>query len=217
MDACAHECTTARVRADTGDRRRPSQTDRPSAATRTRHRLPHRAVGRRCRRDPLSAAPARRRVPGVRPCERLLSGWVGFGRGRGPPCQGRLAAVGRPAPATNSPLPRLLIMPPPPASGRERPTAAWAPLLANSSSSSTSSSPPRRLRAPRKVPRLPSLSAPVPCLALLPHHLFGETPQPRKRRRRNSLAVFGSALPPAAVVVLIRRGASRPVIVGAVL
>ena len=29
-------------------------------------------------------------------------GWVGFGRGRGPPCQGQLAAVGRPAPATSA-------------------------------------------------------------------------------------------------------------------
>ncbi|PUZ42553.1 hypothetical protein GQ55_9G591600 [Panicum hallii var. hallii] len=109
-----------RVRARVHDRtsavghRRPEQpkpsqaaeasgrADRPSAATRTTHRLPPRAVGRRSRRDPLSPAPARRRVPGVSKCERLLSGWVGFGRGRGPPCQGRLAAVGRPAPATSA-------------------------------------------------------------------------------------------------------------------
>ncbi|KAG2567400.1 hypothetical protein PVAP13_7NG353724 [Panicum virgatum] len=96
---------------------------------------------------------------------------------------------------------------PPAASGRER----YKPLLQRRSSRTP---PPRRvLRAPRKVPRLPRLSA-RRSFALLcrPHHLFGETRHPRER------TVFGSAvLLPAAVVVLICRGASRPVMVGAVI
>ena len=76
-----------RVRARVHDRtsarghRRPEQpkAGRPPIgrdATRTTHRPPHRAVGRRCRRDPLSPAPARRRVPGV---------WLGWVRPRAGP------------------------------------------------------------------------------------------------------------------------------------
>jgi len=196
-----------RVRARVHDRtsarghRRPEQpkAGRPPIgrdATRTTHRPPHRAVGRRCRRDPLSPAPARRRVPGV---------WLGWVRPRaGPAVSG--AVSGGWAPRARY-LGCLLCRRPPRGEGDQ-------PLLGLRSSRTP---PQRRLRAPRKVPRLPPSSASVPCLALLPHHLFGETPQPRKRRRKNALAVFGSTMLPAAVVVLVRRGASRPVAVGAVL
>ena len=145
MDACAHEYTTARARADTGDRRRPSQADRPSAATRNRHRLPHRAVGRRCRRDPLSAAPARRRVPGV---------WLGWVRPRaGPAVSGAVSGGGAPRARY---LGCLLCRRPPRGEGDQ-------PLLGLRSSRTP---PQRRLRAPRKVPRLPPFS-PQTFLALL--------------------------------------------------
>ena len=98
----------------------------------------------------------------------------------------------------------------------ERPTSACAPLLANSSSS-TSSSPPCRLRAPRKVPRLPPFS-PQTFLALL---CFPTTCSVKccshGKGEKTRLLFSGLLLLSATVVVLIRRGASRPVIVGAVL
>ena len=175
MDACAHECTTARARADTGGRSSQRQADRPSAATR---RGPH--TGPRIVPSGVAAAathsPQLQLVVAFR-----VSGWVGFGRGRGPPCQGLLAAVGRPAPATS---------------------AAYyaAARLGERETNRCLGSAPRELllvhiivfaRPERYRASLPSLPR-VPCLALLPHHLFGETPQPRERRK-NLLAGFGSA------------------------
>ncbi|KAG2542990.1 hypothetical protein PVAP13_9NG797700 [Panicum virgatum] len=96
MDACAHEYTTARARADTGGRSSQRQADRPSAATRRGPRPGPRIV-------PSGVAAAATHSPQLQlVVASRVSGWVGFGRGRGPPCQGQLAAVGRPAPATSA-------------------------------------------------------------------------------------------------------------------
>ena len=153
-------------------RRRCRRADPPSAATRTRHRFPLRAVGRRClcawRLGPSSRRrlPAARRVlPGLRQCdcERYC---LGSARLRGPACQGRLAAVGRPAAAG-------CFFMAPPALGEERDQPPLGLLhlhlhhvvVARFADSSTE----------RRLP---------PSLSLLPHHLFAGTLQPRKKGRR---------------------------------
>lgn len=156
-------------------RRRCRRADPPSAATRTRHRFPLRAVGRRClcawRLGPSSRRrlPAARRVlPGLRQCD-CESYWSRFSSAAGPGVSGAVSG-GWPPRGRG-----LLFYGAARLRGGERPTAAWAPPP-----------PPRRRRSLRglhlllhpKVLRLP------PSLSLLPHHLFAGTLQPRKKGRR---------------------------------
>lgn len=136
----------------------PNEPAKPEAKPTTAHRP---------RRGPGTGSPPR--AVGRR-CTRVLVGLGGPRRVRG----GRLAAVGRAAPASSG---LLVIMPPPGywlGKKGERPTAAWALPLPPTSSS----------RAPLERYRASLLLSSPPFLFVssLPHHLFVGTPRPRENQ-----------------------------------